>query len=1238
MNPETLRKNGLLVVALLIFIAGWLIDRRHTALNDLSFLAEQTETQLGTAHDEFNELVNNLRSAGNLNHHGVSITTWNDLKKKPFELLVFQNDSLKFWTSNAQLPFNTITGWPDGEHFAELRNGDAVTFKKSFNDGLSSQTWVGLVSLQHKFSIENEYLKSQLNPDLLVPANIEVSRAPLEQGYVVKSSSGDPLFYLLASEEKRSADPNYFSFIIQMLALLVLFVYLHRLALTVSNRFGPAWGFLGLVLLVLGIRYLTILFGYPDEKINISFFDPQYFASSVYNNSLGDLLINVLLTLWLVWVFARRTAFHFSKSLSSNLRWLLVLAGTLVLTLLPRLILSMFQSLVIDSQISFDVNNFLSLDRYSFIGLLSLGLILLAYFIFSQKIIQLLDELELPFKQKLIALFGTLVLAGVFFFTFYDATVLNVISLAWTALYIVMLSRMVKRQLDLTVFTNLITILFLFTLFSAASLYYFNTQRENENRKVFAHQLAKEREAITEYLFQDIQGKLFTDPLIKQYFINPYIPYQAIADRLRYYYFSGYFTKYELRFITLDKERIIFKSKDPFYEEYINDDLMQYAHETSSDFLFYISKPSGSYAYIANLPIMDEGRDIGVLIVELAPKIFSGGNVYPELLLEERIKPLEEFEKYDYSVYVRGNLISQKGDQLHSMAANLPGEFEEYDFFSEGGFSHLVYRPAADKKVVVSLKKSNWLEPLSLFSYLFCLFYVFIAAVAVIRIGVKTAANRDYLDEIFDLSLRSRIQYSMLFIIFLPLAIIGGVTIKHFTDQYDSYHKSRLIRKEKAVLSATEYLVQESEELRKSGRNINRILKGLLSNEIGALSDIHRMDINIYDLQGDLILSSQPGIFDKGLISRKINPEAWFNLLHFDQPQVILNEAIGTLNYLSIYVPVKNDDAETIAYLNLPYFAKEKNLKKEISLFLVTLINVYVLLLVCGGLIAFLLSNSITRSLSVISRKLRAVQLGKTNEPIEWNSNDEVGMLVAEYNKMINELESSAHKLAKSERESAWREMAKQIAHEIKNPLTPMKLNIQQLQRMMEDKRPDMEVHVKRVTKTLIEQIDNLAQIATAFSSFAQMPRANNEVFNLKDTIANVVTLFQEEETVEIVFDMPEFEYMVYADRNQVMRAFNNLIKNGVQAIPDEKEGVIRVAIERKKGTFLVSVADNGEGISDDKRKSVFVPNFTTKGSGMGLGLAITRQIIETAHGDIWFESEVDVGTTFFVELPEYRE
>ncbi len=304
--------------------------------------------------------------------------------------------------------------------------------------------------------------------------------------------------------------------------------------------------------------------------------------------------------------------------------------------------------------------------------------------------------------------------------------------------------------------------------------------------------------------------------------------------------------------------------------------------------------------------------------------------------------------------------------------------------------------------------------------------------------------------------------------------------------------------------------------------------------------------------------------------------------------------------------------------------------------FLRSLVAAYAFLLSIAIVLAIVITNSITQPIASIGDKLSTLSLEK-NQPLEWDRQDEIGKLVETYNQMIEKIALQAGQLKKSEREEAWREMAKQVAHEIKNPLTPMKLNVQYLLRAGDQQNHEqMKALIKRVSNTLIEQIDSLSRIATEFSNFAKMPKIQLSVFSLNQLLQSIINLYKDQQTeqVSVQLDLPEEDISVKADKEQLMRVLTNLIKNGIQAIPEDRAGSIQVGLSLERDMARICVRDNGTGIPQEIRPKVFVPNFTTKSSGTGLGLAISKNIIEAVNGQIYFETKEDRGTTFYVDLP----
>jgi nitrogen fixation/metabolism regulation signal transduction histidine kinase len=411
--------------------------------------------------------------------------------------------------------------------------------------------------------------------------------------------------------------------------------------------------------------------------------------------------------------------------------------------------------------------------------------------------------------------------------------------------------------------------------------------------------------------------------------------------------------------------------------------------------------------------------------------------------------------------------------------------------------------------------------------------------------------------------------------------------------------------------------------------------KDFITSLLIKFSNVFYSDINLYDSNGKLYATSRPEVFNKGFVGNLMNSDAYYNITYQYKPEVVLEEHIGELKYLSAYVPYYNAKGKVIAYLNLPYFTRQNNLTREVSSFAITLVNIYLILILLAMSITFFITNGLTRPLLMLQRKFREIELGKKNEPIVYKRMDEIGSLVSEYNRMLEELSSSAEILAKSEREIAWREMAKQIAHEIKNPLTPMKLSVQHLLRSYNDKTPGWETLVEKMGKTLIEQIDALSTIASEFSLFARLPSPVIERINLVEKAQSIVQLYKQSDNVNIVFENHNIdEIYVNADKEQMLRVLTNLVKNAIQAIPIGKEGLVKVETLNYSSLAIVKISDNGTGITDEVQKKLFNPNFTTKSSGMGLGLAMVKNMVEGMGGKIQYVTKAGEGTTFFVELP----
>jgi signal transduction histidine kinase len=592
---------------------------------------------------------------------------------------------------------------------------------------------------------------------------------------------------------------------------------------------------------------------------------------------------------------------------------------------------------------------------------------------------------------------------------------------------------------------------------------------------------------------------------------------------------------------------------------------------------------------------------------------------YPELLLDRKVRTNTDLSRYSYARYNTNKLVSHFGqfpyrlvDTDFNRLSNDSFLINRYD-----GYSHLAMRSGKDTLVVLSLPIPGMMQILTPFSYLTLLFTLLLC------VGFIAGQRLD----LSRMSFKRKIQSSIIAILFISLLLIGGGTILYIISNNTQKNQRNISEKIHSILVETELMLNRQEFL--DPAKSDEIAYGL-----SRQANVFFSDINLFSPSGILFASSRTKLFDEGLISRKINPEAFYHLSVENTSEYIHSERIGQLEYISAYVPMRNAENKVIGYLNLPYFARQSELQREIASFVVAIVNIYVLLAVLVIIAAIFLSNSVTGPLRILQDRLASVKLGSKNEAIQWKSRDEIGTLIDEYNGMLAELAASAEKLAKSERESAWREMAKQVAHEIKNPLTPMKLNTQMLKRAWEDKAPGFEERLNRYAQNLIEQIDTLSHIATEFGNFAQMPRMQKEEVDMRSLLQHVAE-FHENQHCSIHFTNDGSKsYVVLTDKEQMLRAFNNLIRNAEQAIPDDRKGEIGLRLKRANDRVVIQVSDNGKGIPSELQERIFRPNFTTKTTGMGLGLALVKNIVESSDGQIHFETEVDRGTTFTLELP----
>ncbi|MGB1206134.1 MAG: ATP-binding protein [Chitinophagales bacterium] len=1250
-------QNRLLIVSLVLFLASFAVIRWEQKPIKLETIATKAAQDLKKLEQDFYETADDAVLVKRLATEQYSFRDLEAFFEKTYTFLVYNNKKLVFWNNNEVVPlYKDISFYEEGADFFSLPNSSYQIVKKQWDStyiDMSKITVVGLQLIRYSHEAENKYLKNKINPSLDIAKEVKISTQNGSQSVALSSKKLKQPLYISHDNVALSKKVSYWAILLQTISIFLLLLVLNHIALNIAKERSPLNGFLFLTATFVLIKVVMNYAKLPIGIYHLKLFEPTDISTSIgLLSSTGDLFFAAIIFLWLIAFFHIKVHFNLKNSgnLKIRLRYYVTLMS--IVSLAAFLIYYMIRSQIMQFNNSLDISNiFVSFDTVTFIAMLTLAFVLIGFFFICQKIAVLIEQLQLSLKNRVLGLGVILLLylLSLFFISFQKE---HLYVLAWVLVFAARINIFSSASYKQISPSRLAFWVFFFSSFAALLIYSFTIEKENENREKYADKIAIQEDTVTEFWFEEAAKKIMIndDIVIKYFSNNPLLPEKELVKRIKKLYLNTHFDKYGITILPFNKEGGLIKHEDKTVILKDFEERIRYKGiHTNNNYLYLMANNEGGYNYLAKLPIFNPKAEIpspiGFMVIELNPKSNEQANVYPELIIEDKFREPEEFLDYSYAVYNNNLLESSKGSYAYNSQqdSSIAKNAKPYKYIRKNDFSHLIYVPESDmerntKIIMVSYNSNNVMKLLSLISYLFVFAFGFLFIIIGINSIFKSSDDKLDIRDLIYSSLRKRINFAMLVTIFISFLVIGAVTVNYFYNRAADYHRKRLDEKQKEILASINDM-----RSRKRAENEEKVInKKLVEGDeideiVKTLSKIHSIDINLFNPNGDLLTCSQPLIFENHLVSKQMHPAAYFELSKLHRSQYVQYEKIGDLTYLAAYMPIHNElKTKVLGYLNLPYFEQEKEVRSEISTFLVALINLYMLLWLGAGLIAVFVSNSITNPLRMISNRLKEVELGGQNELLEWPDKDEIGELVEQYNKTIIALDESAKLLAESERKSAWQQMARQVAHEIKNPLTPMKLSVQYLQRAINNNHPNVQALTERVARTLIEQIDTLSRIASEFSNFAQMPKPVNDVHDFKAIIDNAVNLYKDtdDDEVSIYALLPKEECFVFADKDQLLRVFNNLIKNAIQAIPDDRDGVIMVKMTQENNLVKVEVNDNGSGIDEEKREKVFVPNFTTKNSGMGLGLAMSRQIVGAAKGKIWFETVVDEGTSFFVELP----
>ena len=1081
---------------------------------------------------------------------------------------------------------------------------------------------VGMMRIRSDYGFENDIIRNGFVRDFGMPENTGFSMDRDASEYHIFSADGSFLFSLLYPAVKGKTYFIYLPLLLWGLAFFMIIYLALNLVdyLIARDRKIPA--FISCFSIFSLIYLLILIWRRPAVLFQTELFSPYRYTMNAFIPSLGHLLVLCILLSVLAFVFFRNL-----KPGRINLK-----PGYLTLTLLmvPGALLFAlyhiaFSHLIFNSNINFETFKVLDLNIFSLTGFVAVILLFGIPFLYTLRIFQIMKQPEA--KTVFLSVITTMAIFIGFFFS--DPVVLIPAAFFY---FLVTIFVWLLLKINTGIFNKTVIFSILLGLYSLFLITSLSEKKTEENVKIQLLSYSTENDPTAEHLLLDMWPKISEDTILRNLmdvmtFENN--DFDTISNYLHDKYFRGYWGNFNLNIVLCRKNDPLsvgdfngsFEDCFNFFGKKISAD----GQQLPGTGFYFMDNNQGRSNYLGQVYFEYENSRINGLFIDLFSDINTFQIGYSELLLDKKYHSYARLKDYSFGKYINGEIVLRAGEFPYNKTdAGYVENVNDFSFFKADSFRHVLYKNG-NVTVIISWPVVQAQDLVISFAYLFT--FIFIISNLILFIIKKPVIKRP---SGFDF--REKLQMSFIGILLFSFGIIGVAIASQAIKQYKTKHYENIQEKLNSVYIELESRISMELFLASDWKSSNY---NSMDEMLIKLSNIFNTDINLYNLNGYLIATSRPEVFYRNLTSRRMNNLAYINLTTLRKSEYLHEEMIGNLKYISAYIPFYNADNELLAYLNLPYFRMQSVLTREITNLIVTIINFTLLFILIAMSLAVFISGRLTSPLAVLSSRLASVELGKKSEHLYYKGNDEVGELVRQYNRMVDELDESAQKLANSEREYAWREMAKQIAHEIKNPLTPMKLNVQQLFKSWTDGVPGFEKKLERFTKNQIEYIENLSSIATAFSSFAKIPEANPVTVDLLEQIKITLELFKSSENITFRIGWPHDEKIfIYADKEQINSIFSNLIKNSIQSIPTGKEGIIKVSLEKQGGKVIVAISDNGSGIPESLQKKMFTPNFTTKSSGTGLGLSIVKRYMENAGGRIWFESEPDKGSVFYIEFP----
>jgi len=1087
---------------------------------------------------------------------------------------------------------------------------------------------VCVMPLHEKYSIANRYLVPNWDKEIFVGVDPEILDPSSSEGYPI-TFEGNTLFKvqltpLILDQQSRG---EVMALTTGWLCLLFFLLGLYQLTYDLHREKKYSIAFLCLLIGLVLVRAVMINFNFPKSFSSLYIYDPLQFASSSLNPSIADLFFNTITVLvlssYFFYTYYRWRWIRKIRQTGSLLVFVLASVSFLVCYYTILFPFLFFETISHNSNISLDISQSISFDLIRVLAFLSIILGSVAAFMFCHAFLRTAINFtkgsRLLFYLSLLA--SSIVFMGTYMFSDKDYLIPLIVGLTYFLLLDLFGLNHSLKRLSNSTFLYFFLAIAMLAVVGSLSIKRFVKEKTKEDQYRYGRNFLVDRDIMGEYLLNESVQRISKDPFIQVWMSTPFFAKSIVRQKINQVYLNNYFDRYDVHVY-------LYNGSGESHDDLAKEDFatlikafQNEANKTSYDGIYVIETKESIKRYLAIIPIEQHGP-VGFVVLDLSLKRLIPQNVFPELLVDNQFTNYFRNADFSYAFFQDKNLIANSGsynyerdfdsDLLENSSLYRTG-------FQDDDFVHIGMEDDLGRIAIVSAAAYRWFNVLANFSFLFTLGLCFVLIGLVLNAMLLWRRGER-------LNYAARIQVYVYLAFLLPLIAVTVTTLNLISRSEESELKEDFLRKSKVI---GEQLSNEVNAYKLNREESKSAFEGQLVD----LAKIANLDISVFSNDGKLIGSSQPLIYQNQLVSSLIDREAWHRIVKESEVSFVKNDAIGKLKFNTSYAALKSPGSgELIGILSIPFYDSLHSLEKTQINVWSNILIVFIVVFILFTLVSFFVVSWLTFPLRFITRTLGRTSFSATNKPLAWKSNDEIGLMVGEYNRMLENLELSKIELSRIQKESAWREIAKQIAHEINNPLTPMKLTLQRME-LAQAKGTLNKEDTEKSLSTLLTQVEILNQIASSFSAFARMPAPVLQKMDIASVLQRVVDLHANYASATIRLGSSQ-SIAINGDEQLLTRVFSNIVLNALQSVEEGRNVDIEITTKVEQNFCLVSITDNGSGIEQSLKEKVFLPHFSTKKTGSGIGLAIAKQGIELSGGEIWFDSESGRGTIFYVKLP----